>query len=198
MTTFTAVPTEDDIFKAVGNFLQDILPEQTPAVGPTPAVLFVVIVGQENRVPEPKEDNYIVMWPLRMPRLATNFVSDDGVTQQRSTRQNMQVALQLDVHGAQAFNNSNRISTLFRDGFATEFFEDYPNISPLYAGDPRNAPFISGERQYEDRYIVEVELQVNFTMTATAQSARTLTADIIDVETDPNSWPNSTVTVTGT
>lgn len=194
MTTFTAAPTEDDIFKAAGRFLQDILPLQSTG----PNVPFFVTVGQENRVPEPKEDNYIVMWPLRMPRLATNFVSEDGVTQQRSTRQNMQVALQLDVHGPQAFNNSNRISTLFRDAYATEFFEGYPNIAPLFASDPRNAPFTSGEKQYEDRYIVEVELQVNFTMTATAESARTLTADIIDVETDPNSWPNSTVTVTGT
>lgn len=191
MTTFTQTPSEDDVFKAIRFFLQDILPPENDTTK------FVVVVGQENKVSEPKEDNYIVMWPLRMPRLSTNFVSHDGVAQEQSTRQAAQVTIQLDVHGAQAFNNSMRISTLFRDGYAVGFFEQFPEIAPLYADDPRNAQFVSGEDQYEDRYVIEANLQVNFTLTATAESARTLTVGLIDVETNPDHWPNSIASATG-
>lgn len=198
MTTFTAVPTEDDIFTALRAFLQDILPPQATS----PALVgFVVVVGQENRVPEPQEDNYIVLWPLRMPRLSTNFDELIGSGLQRglvgSARQPAQVVIQIDVHGSQAFTNAMRISTMFRDGYAVDFFEAYPDIAPLFADDPRNATFISGEKQFEDRYVVEANLQVNFTMTRTTTSALTLTVDIIDAETPVASWPNGVASATG-
>lgn len=201
MTTFTQAPTEDDVFTALRAFLQDILPVQTPASGPTPAVPHIVVAGQENRVPEPTQVNFVVFIPLRMPRLATNFEQlagsgpDHGLVQ--SLTQNTEVVFQIDVHGPEAFNNANRISTLFRSSYAVDFFEQYSAIAPLFADDPRQAQFTDGEKQYEDRYIVEAHLQVNFTVTAVAQSARTLTVDIIDVETPVDSWPNSTATATG-
>jgi len=191
MTTFTLAPTEDDVFKTLGRFLQDILP-----AGDDDAP-FVVVVGQENRVPEPSENNYAVMWPLRMPRLATNFEELVGTGLNRglvqSARQNTEVVVQIDIHGPEAFNNANRVSTLFRSSYAVDFFEGQGlPIAPLYSGEPRNAPFISGEKQYEDRYVVEANMQVNFTMTAVAQSARALEVGLVDVDTNPDSWPNST------
>lgn len=196
MTDFTLSPSEDDVFKALGDFLQDILPPQDDAADPV--VKFIVVAGQENRVPEPKELNFVVFIPLRMPRLATNFEVLAGVGLQRSIKQNTEVVFQLDVHGPEAFNNANRISTLFRSSYATDYFEakGLP-IAPLFADDPRQAQFVDGEQQYEDRYIVEAHLQVNFTMTAVTQSARTLTVEIIDVETPPASWPNGIATATG-
>lgn len=193
MTTFTQSPTENDVLSMLRSFLQDILPPQAPSVG------FVVVVGQENRVPEPVEDNYIVMWPLRFPRLATNFEQlagtgpDRGLVQ--TIRQNTEVVVQLDIHGTEAFNNAARFTTLFRSSYAVEFFEAQGlPIAPLFAGDARQAQFVSGEKQYENRYIVEANMQVNFTVTAVTQSARELAVDIIDVETPPLSWPNSTAT----
>lgn len=197
MTTFTLTPTEDDVFKALGDFLQDILPPQDPAG--SPIELFIVVAGQENRVPEPKQKNFIVFIPLRMPRLATNFEHLVGTGPQQglvqSIRQNTEVVFQIDVHGPEAFNNANRISTLFRSSYAADYFEAKGKpIAPLFADDPRQAQFTDGEQQYEDRYIIEAHLQVNFTVTAVTQSARELAVDIIDVETPPLSWPNSTAT----
>src|SRR5580704_4186013 len=53
--------TQEDIEIALGTFLQTILglPDGQ------------VIVGQVNRV-APPEGDYVVMWPLRRPRLGTN------------------------------------------------------------------------------------------------------------------------------
>lgn len=196
MTDFTLAPTEDDVFKTLGRFLQNIFP---PIDQDT---LYEVVVGQENRVPEPKQENYTVMTPLRFPRLATSFEELVGSGPNRglvrSVRQNAEVVVQLDIHGPEAFNNAARFTTLFRSSYAVEFFEaEGLPIAPLFAGDPRQAQFVDGEKQYEDRYIVEANMQVNFTMTATAQSARTLTVDMVDVDTNPDGWPNSTASASG-
>lgn len=52
--------TESAVQTALGTFLQTILPSSV-----------TVIAGQVNRVASPEGD-YVVMWPLRRPRLATN------------------------------------------------------------------------------------------------------------------------------
>jgi hypothetical protein len=192
MTDFTLSSTEDDVFKTLGRFLQDVLPRIDVDNA------FEVIVGQENRVPEPTQPNYAVMTPLRMPRLSTNFEELAALGLQAKRTQAAQVVVQLDIHGPEAFNNSMRVSTLFRSSYGVEFFEGQGlPIAPLFADDPRQAQFVDGEKQYEDRYIIEANLQVNFTLTAITQSARELEVDLISVETDPNKWPNSTATATG-
>jgi hypothetical protein len=194
-------PTEDDVFTAIRAFLQDVLPVQSS--GPT--VLHVVVVGQENRVSEPVNpgtpvnSNYVVMWPLRMPQLSTTVEKMIALGLQATYEQSSQCTIQLDVHGPEAFNNSSVITTMFQSSYAVDFFAALgATIAPLYADHPRNMPFNSGEQQYEDRYIIEANLQVNQKITITAQSARALDLDLTNVDTDPASWPNSTVSVVAT
>ena len=59
--TITASITEGAINTALGNFLTSILPAAVE-----------VVVGEVNRVAEPQAADFVVMWPLRRPRLATN------------------------------------------------------------------------------------------------------------------------------
>lgn len=54
-------PTQSDTLVVLGNFLAAILPSGVE-----------IILGQPNRVPEPKAVDYVVMTPIRRPRLATN------------------------------------------------------------------------------------------------------------------------------
>jgi hypothetical protein len=184
-------PNEDDIFAAIRAFLQNVLPLQSTG----PDVPFVVVAGQDNRVPEPIEDNYIVFWPLRMPRLATTSEAQASAGLAATYMTPSQCTIQLDVHGSSALDNASIVQTMFRSSYAVDFFAGLGDtIAPLYADDPRNMPFISGEQQYEDRYILEANLQVNQTIITPAQSAQTLVLDIIDVETDSAGWPNSTIT----
>lgn len=194
-------PTEEDIFAALRAFLQDVLPLKSTG----PDVPFLVVVGQENRVAEPlntaarTNSNYVVMTPLRMPRLSTNAEIQASLGLALAITQSSQCVIQLDVHGPEAFNNSSIISALFRSSYAVDFFAARATsgtIAPLFADDPRQMAFTSGEQQYEDRYIIEANLQVNQTVTPVAQSARELVLDITDVETSPDAWPNTTITVT--
>lgn len=56
-------PTQSDIFTVLRNFLIQILPA------------IPIQQGQANRVAEPFSGDFVVMWPLRLPRLATNIDS---------------------------------------------------------------------------------------------------------------------------
>lgn len=58
---FTVSPNQDAIDVVLAAFLAGIVPSSVK-----------VILGQENRVPEPIGDNFVLFWLLRRPRLATN------------------------------------------------------------------------------------------------------------------------------
>ncbi len=56
-------PTQSNLTEALGQFL-------VATLGLTPAQ---IIVGQQNRVPEPQSTDFVVMTPIRFERLATNI-----------------------------------------------------------------------------------------------------------------------------
>lgn len=63
--TVSVTPTGDSVFTAVGYFLTRVLSGVE------------VVQGQVNRVPQPANQNHVVMWELRRSRLATNRTVDE-------------------------------------------------------------------------------------------------------------------------
>ncbi len=111
--------------------------------------------------------------------------------------QQTEVVYQLDVHSANVGDSSNMaqtISTMLRDDYAVQIMQaSNANITPLYASDPRQVPFINAEDQYETRWIVEAILQANQTVSgAPAQFADSADVTAVSVEVVPvtggNSW----------
>jgi len=88
-----------------------------------------------------------------------------------------QITIQVDVHGPNASDNAQRISTLLRDEYGTEsFINSGFNIAPLYSNDPRQIPFTNGEQQIEAKWSVEVVLQANPVVSVPQQFA-----DVVEV-----------------
>jgi hypothetical protein len=88
------------------------------------------------------------------------------------------VAMQLDVHGPTSFNNAIILVTAFRDEFGVDAMNAInPLITPLYSEDPRQMPFMNAEQQIETRWVVEVNLQVNYSVIVPQQYAEA--ADVI-------------------
>jgi hypothetical protein len=52
----------------------------------------------------------------------------------------------------------------------------------LYAGDPRQVPFINGEAQWEERWTLDVALQANQTVQVSQQFADEVDAGLINVD----------------
>jgi hypothetical protein len=176
VTAPTLSLTESQTLTALGNFLVAIMPAGT-----------TVVVGQDNRVPAPTADNYIVMTPILKTRLATNLTAfTDGYPSNPQTRADMQptqVTVQIDIHGPLAADNAQVFTTLFRssygcDQFATSGFD----VTPLYTSEPRQIPFVNEGRQVEKRYTVDANLHCNPVVTTAQDFADHLTVGVINVD----------------
>jgi hypothetical protein len=104
---------------------------------------------------------------------------------QTEIKQSTEVVIQLDVHGLNSADNTQVISTLFRDAYGVAQFAG-SGVTPLYADDPRQVPFINAEQQYEQRWIVDVHLQIDPVVAVSAQFADKATITLVDV---PETFP---------
>jgi hypothetical protein len=95
--------------------------------------------------------------------------------------------IQCDVHGdpttGNAANNAKIIDTLFRDNYGVDFFATTGfDIAPLYCDDPKMIPFTNENDQVEIRWVVDVHLQVNQTVSIPLQFADKFAITPIDVD----------------
>lgn len=226
-----------------------VSPSQTSAASAQISTGVEVVRAQDNRVPEPVNNEFITITPMRMERLATNidsysdiafvgnisgttltvtsvlsgvitvgallsgnglaantvivalgtgtggvgtyevfpsqtFASSTLAAGTSNYLQKVKVTYQLDVHGPNGGNHAAILSTLFRDEYGTDFFLNSGyDAAPLSADDPRQIPFINGEQQFEDRWVVDVLFQANLTTTTAQQFATQLAVTLIETDT---------------
>lgn len=149
--------TDKQVFDALRAFLLVILPTGTE-----------IVRALDNKVAMPK-GNFVVMRAVTQTRLATNITEYtlDNAGDTKSSKQEIEYGIQLDVYGSNAANNAMTISTLFRDAFAYESFGD--NVKPLYCDDPKQLEFSNAEMQYENRFMIMAYLQCNPVVSTPAQ-----------------------------
>ncbi len=233
----TISPTESDVLTALRAFILMVLPAGIE-----------VVQAQDNRVPEPEADDFVVMTPMFRERLETNvdsFLDTEftgaisGATMTVETVAYGAIAVgspvfgvevadgtyvialgsgaggagtytvtpaqtiasgtlaagvgeylqptrqryQLDVHGPNSADNASIISTLFRDDWgATQFLALNPAITPLHADDPKQLPFVNGEQQIENRWVIDATLQVNETTTAPQDFFTSAVVGLVEVD----------------
>lgn len=166
------------IFAAVRAFLLAALP---PGVE--------VVMAQENRVATPIGTDFVTMTPgpLR-ERLATNVdqYSDGfatGMPQKRMAMASTRTTVQIDVHGPSSADNTQIISTLWRDSFAVDLFAATGEaIIPLYTSDPRQMPFDNGEQQVEMRWSIDLVMQLKPIVTSAQDFASALSIGLKEVD----------------
>jgi hypothetical protein len=181
MTQVTAgpSPTKKQLQTLTRGFLLSIL----PATG------WEVVEGQINRVPEPTDPMFVAVIAGGVKRLATvvDTWSDDIVDRPTTLQheQSVEAHMQLQVFGAQSMDGVNLITTLLRSSYGvTQFLGS--GIAPLYCDDGQQVPFIDGERQYEDRWILEAVFQMSVQISTTQQFADTLEVDLaLPVDLEP-------------
>lgn len=100
----------------------------------------------------------------------------------RSVLQPVKITVQLDVHGPSSADNAQIITTLFRDEFGVQAFQASGfDVSPLYADEAHQMPFVNGEQQVEERWVVDLVMQCNPVLTVPQQFADELESELIDV-----------------
>ena len=93
--------------------------------------------------------------------------------------------VQLDFHSADLSSSdmAMTVSTLFRSEYATRFFSGLgPDVTPLYADDPAQQPFINDQQQYEWRWVLDACMQVNDIAQVGQQFADAVNIGLIEVD----------------
>lgn len=166
-------PVLDGLFTALGDFLAGMLPANTP-----------ITQGLGNRVPEPlPAAGFVVMTPTTVLRLSTTVDTWDQTLTDPITldhTQSVQVGMQVDFYGALSFDWMSTFTTLFRNTVGCDALG--PNCQPLYCDDGTQAPLIDGEEQYEQRWLVNAQLQYNPVVSTAQDFADTLEVGLINVE----------------
>lgn len=91
--------------------------------------------------------------------------------------------VQLDIHGPASGDNAKVIEGLFRSEVAIgSFIASGFDVAPLYCDEAMQLPFINGEDQYEDRYVMSACMQINPIIGTPQQFAEELDPAVIDVE----------------
>ncbi|WP_347558573.1 hypothetical protein [Robbsia sp. KACC 23696] len=95
----------------------------------------------------------------------------------KSIQQSTEVTIQLDVHGPASAENAALITTLFRDSYAVQAM-DGTGVAPLYAADAHQLPFFNGEQQVEQRWVIDLVMQVKPTLNVPQQFADELEVNL--------------------
>lgn len=130
---------------------------------------YEVVKGQDNRVAMPG-GKFITMTGLNNVELNKPYSTWEDSRQPTGGLQNTNQAkkwiCQLDVYGTEASSVASTIATLARSSYAVRQFaaltqEKGFSITPLYADQPHQTTMINGEKQYEERWTLDLHLQFN-------------------------------------
>lgn len=162
--------TEDDAIAALRDFLLLVLPSGIE-----------VVQGQDNYVPEPAGPNHIILTPASRTHLSSSYreprPDDDAVLVSRSTR----IDIQMDVYGPNGSDYAQVISTLLRDDYGCQAMAG-TGVQPLYCDDGQQMPLVNGEKQYEQRWRLHAQLQIDPTVSTPAQFADMVELSIVEAD----------------
>jgi len=171
--TLTVTPTLDAVYEKLGDFLLSVLPAGVP-----------VIQLPVNRASMPPSDpGFVGMMARLQSRIMTNldrWNPADAAPTEIDIEQAVRLEVQLDCYGAASGDWAVILSTVLRDEYSMPSLA--PILAPLYCDDPKFAPLVQGEEQYESRWIVPAFLQYNPVTSTPMQFADAAEAALINVD----------------
>jgi hypothetical protein len=165
-------PTQDDLYTKLGAFVALLVPAGT-----------IIVQGQVNRVPSPAGANWVLMQTILTRRLSTNvdnYDDPDPLPGTRARQQSVELSVQFDFYGPSAQDSAVMFSTMWRDDFGCDNLA--PTCQPLYADEAKQAPLMTGEQQYLQRWTVTAALQYNAVTSTPQDFAGELSATLENVD----------------
>ena len=170
MTAIPYVPTIliDAVIDALAAFIQPFLPAGSQ-----------VIRAQQNRVPMPLQ-GFVELRELMETDLETPTVINNGAADvlQATITTPTKIDIQVSFFGPSAGDWCKALKAVWRTFYAVSQFP--AGIAPLYCSDGVQAPLITGEEQYENKWILTGSLQYNPDVIVPQQSATILATDIFE------------------
>ncbi|WP_311271082.1 LIC_12616 family protein [Sphingobium sp. WCS2017Hpa-17] len=167
----SAIPlslTEDQIMEGLRAFILDVLPDGIE-----------VVQGQDNFVNMPRGADFVMITPAARQLLSQTAHSYDAEEGEKEVSRSTSLHFQLDIYGPNGSDNTQIITTLFRDEYGFSFFKGH-GIAPLYCDDGRQMPLVSGEKTYIQRWLTRGVLQTNLAVTVPQQFADKLITTLME------------------
>ena len=155
----------DTVFDALGAFIQ-------PFVGTAQ-----VIRAQVNRVAMPV-GSFVELTEVGSADLEVPRSYYDGTNFQSDIVGPKRLMIQADFYGPSSGDWCAAVKTVWRTPYAVSQFPI--GIAPLYCDDGHEAPLITGEEQYERRWVLTMSIQYNPIVAVPLQSADTLSINILE------------------
>jgi hypothetical protein len=155
----------DSVFDALGAFIR-------PFVGSAQ-----IVRAQVNRVAMPS-GSFVELTEISSTDLEVPRQWYDGVNSQTDIIGPKRLMVQADFYGASAGDWCAAVKTVWRTPYAVAQFP--AGIAPLWCDDGHESPLITGEEQYERRWILGMYLQYNPVVIVPQQSADILSMNIVD------------------
>lgn len=152
-----------ELYREIRLFLLGLFPDAT---------LQIVQSTQNN---QPLPENAIVMQVLfdsNMDESVTTYNPPNEAMVQNS----VEVRVQLDFYGAMAESRSRIVANLWKNYYGTD---NMTICKPLYVQSRQRHPYINDSNQYEDRFILDLGLQYNPTVTHAQDFAEDASVTII-------------------
>jgi hypothetical protein len=139
-----------------------------------------VVRGSVITAAGPDAHTYTVAPPQTAPAGSTLYVGRHLMSQP------IDYVFQADVFGPASSRNVEAIATIWRDDAGCQAVQvaaaAFGEMQPLFADDPHMAAFQSAESAWEDRWIVDLHLQINTVVTVGQQFADTLAITMLPVD----------------
>ncbi|MBO1326051.1 hypothetical protein K2X14_10205 [Acetobacter sp. TBRC 12305] len=168
--SYALTPTQSQLYAAFRAWLVSVLPGGVQ-----------VVRGQQNRAAPPL-CAFVTMLITGSERLATSGWRYTATT--REVSEAVQISLQLGVFGPDAHDHAQAVAALWRDMQAVDFFtaQAMP-ITPLYVSHARQVPLSDGEHQYQACWMLDLDMQVTFSLSLEQDFATTLSAATVLADT---------------
>lgn len=121
--------------------------------------------GNQSREVLPADNNYIVYTPITQKRIGTNVVAfnAEGVAPEDNAPETnsklLQVDLQIDFYGANAFSFAEGLETFSKAGRCNDWLrQNDKGIRVLYASAPIDGTLVDDTRQFVTRWIVTLSI----------------------------------------
>lgn len=175
--SYTLDVTEANVFTVLRAFIMSVLGTSVKSVIQVPA----------NRVPTPSAYPFMTMTTVSKEQLEfpTQVISDPAV-QPQTTGSTMPTLLrvQVDAYGPSSGDIAQILFTALQDPSAFDFFRAHTiqGVYPVNVESLNQLPMVTAEDGYELRWMMQINLQYNPTISATIQTASALGVDVINVE----------------
>lgn len=140
-----------------------------------------IFIAYQNKISMPADNDYCVISLISDNRQGTPIEKYKPIEMEYEIKQHHQAVLQIDFYGQFALERANAIIAVSRSLSGADYLKSF-GVQPLYCENWRNMTIVSGEKQYVERYMVELNIEYDNTLVVAQDGFNKANINLIKTE----------------